>query len=373
MSGKLIEPFSVPARAVPTRLVTSDGTPVEDRCLLDGCENDSISLMALDAVRSAQSAHLLLHWDSQDVGLRQDLSDLYDVDSRSIFLCSGGMDAIRTAFDVFGPIARNVGLCKPDWPGFHYFASRTRKPIKFLDRTDYPYIISAEDVAGFCVSTEVELIILSNPSAVTGRVWHPDEVRAMLLAAPETMFVIDEADSIYPESSSMSLVREVENVVFLGSLSKFLGLSGLRVGFIVVPDRAREAFRNTIDPIGLASVAIMASRAALSDTAYQRTTQRETAENRGRLVDAVAGTPYRVVPGSECFACYLSADETVPDPYESLQNMGIELVPGSLFGLPRGGRLNLRNKRRIDRLVTALRGLADPTDRWSSEARTRTG
>lgn len=71
----LIEPFSVSARAIPTRLVTTTRVAAAtERCLLDGCENDEVSAAALRAVREASADHLLLHWDSQDESLRADLA-----------------------------------------------------------------------------------------------------------------------------------------------------------------------------------------------------------------------------------------------------------------------------------------------------------
>ncbi|MEI2732507.1 MAG: aminotransferase class I/II-fold pyridoxal phosphate-dependent enzyme [Dermatophilaceae bacterium] len=352
----LIEPFSVSARAIPTRLVTTTRVAAAtERCLLDGCENDEVSAAALRAVREASADHLLLHWDSQDESLRADLAQTYGVDTGQVFLTAGAMDAIRTAFDVFGPAASSVGLLEPDWPGFAYFAERSGAQIQTLRRPDFPHQFDVDSVATFCASSEIDLVIVSNPSAVTGRMWHRDEVARLLTAAPDTMFIIDEADAIYPTLSSIALIHEHPNAVFLGSLSKFLGLSGLRIGFIVTPERSRIAFANTIDRIGLASVALVAGRAALADLEYQAQTQRITTANLAMLRAALEGTPFRIAPASECFACYLSADDTIEDPFELLAAEGVDLVPGSLFGLARGGRLNLRSTAKVRTCIDTIK------------------
>lgn len=330
-------------------------------CRLDGCENDRVSPAALDAVRGARPEHLMLRWDAQDPGLRTDLAVMHGVDAGQVFVCAGGTDAVRTAFDVFGPPARTVGLLSPDWPGFRYFAERTGAAVVTLNSTDFPHHFDVHDVAAFCADNDVDVVVVSNPSAVTGRFWHPDEIGELLRAAPGTMFVIDEAGSIYPDKSSARLTNRFDNVVFVGSLSKFLGLSGLRVGFVIAPDSLRPAFKSTVNHVGLASVAIAAGRAAIADAAYQRETQRGTEHNRARLTAALRHSPYFVAEDSESFVCYLTADDSVPDPYDSLKRLGIDLAPGSVFGLSRGGRLNLRSRPRVDQLILALDQLATST------------
>jgi histidinol-phosphate aminotransferase len=362
MSTKtLITPYSGTARAISTRLMTTHNMVAWGRCHLDGCENDRVSPAALDAVRGTRPEHLVLHWDAQDPGLRADLAAMHGVDAGQVFVCAGAIDAIRTAFDVFGPPARTIGLLTPDWPGFRCFADRTGAAVVTLDRMDFPHHADVHDVVTFCADNDVDMAVVSNPSAVTGRRWHPDEVSELLSGAPGTMFVIDEAHSIHPDRSSARLTTRFDNVIVVGSLSNFLGLSGLRVGFVVAPDSLRPAFAAAVDHLGLTSVAIAASRAAIGDVDYQRETRRGTEENLSRLTSALRHGPYFVTADSESLTCYLTADDSVPDPYASLNELGIDLVPGSLFGLSRGGRLNLRSRARVDQLILALDRLATST------------
>ena len=68
----------------------------------------------------------------------------------------------------------------------------------------------------------------------------------------------------------------------------------------------------------------------------------------------MAAGPFRLVDRTRCFAAYLWADPDVEDVPEFLDRHGIDVVPGKVFGLPRGGRVNLADPARIAVLVDAL-------------------
>jgi histidinol-phosphate aminotransferase len=354
--GGLMSPFSVDKIIVPTKLCTLDAQPT-GRCNLARCENNGVSPRALAAIRNPTADMLVNHWEPQDELLRRLVGASHGVRPGQVFLTSGAMGGIRYAFEVFGIKARHIGLLQPEWPGLRYFADRTGAERSILAHREFPFHFEIEDVVRFVRARAVDFMIISNPSACTGQFWERGQVETLLESCPRTMFVLDEADSIYPERSGAPLVDRHRNVVFLESFSKFYGLSGLRIGYPVTRAEYCEAFDNTIDILELTSLAIVAAREAFVDVEYQRATQRGTEENLATLTAALAGGPYRIAPGSECFAAYLYADEPTPDPYVTLAERGVDLVPGAWFGLDRGGRLNLRDPGEVGTMIAALEGI----------------
>jgi histidinol-phosphate aminotransferase len=331
--------------------------PPTERCNLAGCENDRPSPRALAAVQNPSAEVLIDHWAPQDTQLRSDLGLLHGVDAAQVFLTSGAMGAIRYAFEVFGVSAQHIGLLRPDWPGFRYFSDRVRTRISWLERPVFPFQFEVDEMVRFVRDHGIDFVIFSNPSAVTGRFWMRDEIEQLLSTCPQTMFVVDEADTIYPHLSSASLANSHRNVLFLESFSKLFGLSGLRIGYLVTPEEYADVFDWTIDPFELTSLAIIAARESLGDTEYLRTTQREVEENLSKVTAAVERTPYQLAPRSQCFAAYLYGSESVADPWIALREREVDLLPASWFHLDRGGRLNLRNPQSIDKLVATLQQL----------------
>ena len=303
----MITPFSVPEIWVPTQFAVLEAEHSE-RCNLAGCENCRVSPLALEAITRPDPDWLRDHWHAQDETLRAGVGAFHDVPAAQVFLTSGAIGGIRYAFEVFTRPGTSVGLLRPEWPGFLFYAEHNRTRISYLDRPGFPFRFRARDVADFVRREGIEFLILSNPSAVTGFLWEPDEVGELLAACPNTLFVIDEADAIHPELSAAHLVERHGNAVFLNSFSKFYGLSGLRIGYLVAPAAHADHFARTVNPAELTSISIVAARAAFSDTVYQKETQRTVSENLAKLEAAVHASPFTLVEGSRCFAAYLWAD-----------------------------------------------------------------
>jgi histidinol-phosphate/aromatic aminotransferase/cobyric acid decarboxylase-like protein len=349
----MITPFSVPKVWVPTQFQALDAEH-SDRCNLAGCENCRVSPLALQAISTPDPDWLRDHWLAQDDVLRRTLGEFHGVAPGQIFLTSGAIGGIRYPFEIFTRSGTHVGLMRPEWPGFRFYAEHNRTRISYVERLAFPFRFRASDLVDFVRREQVEFVILSNPSAVTGYLWEADEVGELLASCPETLFVIDEADAIYPDLSAAHLVEGHANGVFLGSFSKFYGLSGLRIGYLVAPAAHADHFERTVNPAELASVSIVAAREAFRDTAYQQETQRTVERNLSRLTAAVDASEFQLAGESRCFASYLWGDETVEDPRDALDRAGIDIVADEMFGLERGGRVNLSDPDRIDTLVAAL-------------------
>src|SRR4051794_12067538 len=259
----MIKAFAVPKIWIPTEFQTLDSVP-DSRCKLSGCENSHVSPRALEVIGNPPAALLRDHWNSQDNHLRKDLGELHDVHPDRIFLTSGALNAIGYAFDVFVSSGTRVGILRPDFPGFRHFAEHSQADLHYLDKLEFPFTFRPDDVIGFVRTHRIDFLILSNPSAATGVLWDVDEVTRVLVSCPDTLFVVDEADSIHPDLSAAHLVETHDNCLVLQSFSKFYGLSGLRIGNLITPEVYRAAFSNTINPAELTSVAILAAQAALS-------------------------------------------------------------------------------------------------------------
>ena len=352
-----IEPFSVEKIWVPTDF-TEFGKPKENLVNVAGCENSHTSGIVMKVLQESLGSNpalLIDHWQSQDTTLRKKLAELHDVALEQVYLTAGALAGIQYSFGIFVNENTNVGLLKPDFPGFVYFSKWKKANTHWLKNTEFPFYIGNRDIADFVRKNIVDFLILSNPSAVMGTQKETKEIEDLVKASPNTIFIVDEADSIHPDSSSAHLSKSYNNAIFLGSFSKFYGLSGLRGGYLITPKKFSEHFDRTISPAELTSLAILAATHVLDDKQYQRETQEKVRKNLSSLESACEGIPYRVVPGSRCFASYLWADGGVEDPYQTLQGYGIKILKGSNFGIERGGRVNLSSTENIGKLTGAVK------------------
>jgi len=333
---------SVPLVTLPTAL-REFGKPSEYSVDLGKCENCAVSTLALETIRNPEAGLLRDHWNPQDSVLRQKLAALHGVESDQVFVVSGGMAGIKYAFDVFAQSGTKVGILQPDFPFFRYYAHRVKTDIAELRNSVFPFKHEVEDIIRFVQDGGRDMLIISSPSAATGARKSVSEVEEIVKSLPETMIVVDEADALDAESAA-ELTLRYDNLMILRSFSKFYGLAGLRIGYIVVPAKHTEHFDRMIDILEVTSLAVLAARAVLDDANYQKETQERTAKSRAMMEEACIGTPYQVAPGTSCFACYIWAPEGVEDPRDLLARYGIHIADGQkCFGISRGGRINLSN------------------------------
>src|SRR3989338_8871568 len=183
-----IEPFSVEKIWVPTDF-TEFGKPKENLVNVAGCENSHTSGIVMKVLQESLGSNpalLIDHWQSQDT------------------------------------------------------TKRKKANTHWLKNTEFPFYIGNRDIADFVRKNIVDFLILSNPSAVMGTPKETKEIEDLVKASPNTIFIVDEADSIHPDSSSAHLSKSYNNAIFLGSFSKFYGLSGLRVGYLITPKKFSE-------------------------------------------------------------------------------------------------------------------------------------
>tara|TARA_Y100000310_G_scaffold337126_1_gene423386 strand:- start:127 stop:1206 length:1080 start_codon:yes stop_codon:yes gene_type:complete len=353
------EARSVPPIKLPTDFSEFGTERSKEVIDVAGCENCKVSRQVQEvlseALRSSQ-ALLVDHWQSQDHVLRSKLSQLHNIDENNVFLTAGALGAVDYSFQIFVREGTKVGLLSPDFSGFVHHAQRRNADIHTLKNEQFPHGQSLDDLHRFVSDEELDFLITSNPSAALGTRRPAEEIQELVSSHPQTLFVIDEADAIDTDSVS-SLTNEHENLMILRSFSKFYGLSGLRVGYMVCPQSMREHLKNTINPIELTSVGILAATEVLKDEEYLRATQQRVSANLSMLTEACEGTPFKLVPGSTCFAAYITSDDDAKDPFEYLKSHNIAIAPAQTFGLNRGGRINLSDSDNIQKVADAIQKL----------------
>ncbi|APX22146.1 MAG: putative C-S lyase [Rhodobacteraceae bacterium] len=171
-------------------------------------------------------------------------------------------------------LGNGVALCVDVWtqpddhvvifsPVYHEFAAKVRRAGRTvtecpLKREGDVYQLDLEDAQARLTGKETMLIWCS-PQNPTGRVWSPDELRAVADFAERNgmMLLSDEVhhDLIYPGNRFVAMDVAAPDVrprlVVLTAASKTFNLAGQRVGALIIPDpglrAAMEARINALD------------------------------------------------------------------------------------------------------------------------------
>ncbi|MAG61837.1 hypothetical protein CMI43_03415 [Candidatus Pacearchaeota archaeon] len=327
-----------------------------------GCENKDISKeLRVKLARAIENHPELIwdHWNPQDSNLRKKIAKLHNVSPEQVFITSGAISGIENCMKIFTKEGTNTGLLKPDWSGFVHFAEFHKNKINTLKKENFPFIIDEKDINEFVKEKKIEFMMFANPVPINGHLMEKDKIDWLLNKNPETLFIIDEADTITPNTQGASLATKHENVIFLGSLSKFFGLSGLRIGFLITPKKFSEHFRKTINCLEVSSLAILAGNIILDDFKYQKWTQDNVKESINILREACANTPFEISATPNCFACFIHSDKG--NPFEDLKKFNIKILEAQFFGLPEsvnGGRFNLSDPEKAKLVAQKIREIS---------------
>ncbi len=206
--------------------------------------------------------------------------------------------------------------------------------------------MTLEDVES-ALSPRTKAVVITSPNNPTGTVYAPDEVMAIARSLTERgIYVInDDAYEVFcydgaRHVSPMTVVEPSELLVTLGSLSKTLGMTGWRIGYIAAdPELITQALKvQDATAICAPIVAQVAALAALDQMpAYPQSMIEELDERRDLLqsvVDETSALHWHRTDGA-LFAL-VRADSARGDrrelESELLERAHVLTVPGRAFG-----------------------------------------
>ena len=123
-----------------------------------------------------------------------------------------------------------------------------------------------------------------------------------LLAETDALVVVDEAYAEFSDYSVVGLVPTWPRLVIIRSCSKYFGLAGLRVGYLVGDPALVDRIERVRLPFNVSRIATTALEAVIKKRAWFHTTSRRIVADRERLKTAIAArTRCRVLPSDANF------------------------------------------------------------------------
>jgi len=200
-------------------------------------------------------------------------------------------------------------------------------------------------------------ILIPNPNAPTGMLLPLDGVRLLLQRNPDAVVVIDEAYVDFGGQSAVRLIPEFENLLVVQTLSKSRSLAGLRVGVAMGCAQLIEGLervKNSFNSYPLDILAQRAALAALDDEAYFLESNQRVIASRERLVAALQGMGFEVLPSAANFVMVSHALRAAADLFAALREKGIIV---RYFHQPRIDnhlRITVGTDEQCDELLSAL-------------------
>lgn len=213
-----------------------------------------------------------------------------------------------------------------------------------------------------------EAVLLTHPGSPGGGLLD-DDVRSWILDRSRAgqLFVIDEVFIDFCEEESFKkYVDDSANLVLIRSLTKFYGLPGLRMGYIIAPPRVVQAVRHLVPPWSVNTLAQISGAYCVKQDEYRLETLALVTSERNRVAGELAGMKgLRVFPGVANYLL-IELDERLPAAHVLRQDVFdaeriVIRTCSSFDGLDeRHFRIAIRLPEQNDRLLNALR-------KWTEE------
>lgn len=296
------------------------------------------------------------------------------LDASRVYVVTGAQQGLHLAMSLTLDAGDEVLVPDPGYPTFTMTASLVHAvPVRYRLRPEDGFAPRVADLAAL-VTPATRAIVLNSPSNPLGAVFDPPTVRALMdFAVEHDLWVI--SDECY-EAFTYDGVEHVSplrydtdhRVIVSHTLSKTYGLTGLRIGALVVPpgtatriDPVMEAVVSCVNP----AVQHAAVAALTGPQQYIDTVRAHYRVNRDTAQRLLAARGYPFLPATGAF--YLWVDVSAVSGgdvrawcHRLLAEHRVALAPGTAFGPSGEGWARVALCGSTDALVEGLSRLPAP-------------
>jgi histidinol-phosphate aminotransferase len=328
--------------------------------------------------------------DNRALDLTASLAATHGVDPGEVLAGNGSVDLIWRLADVYLQPDDAALVVGPTFGEYEAVAQRQgAEVVVFRALAEEGFQPRIAELQATLRATRPRLVFVCNPNNPTGQALGLRDLEALLGACGETLLVVDEAyidfvdggafdklrtgafdklgtgstiGAIGATTPSVSdprsviqsalALRDDPRVVVLRSLTKNMGLAGLRLGYAVAASRVIETLRRAQPPWSVNAFAQAAGLAALGDWEHAVAGRRAAQAAKSYLVDGLTRLGLICLPS--CVNFWLVEVGDAAELRRRLLLRGILVRDCASFGLPRHIRLAARPLPECERLLQAL-------------------
>ncbi len=258
---------------------------------------------------------------------------------RGLLVTAGSKIAIAIAMLAILDPGDELVLQEPAWLSYPEQAHICGATTRFI-----PHDVAFDAIPSF-FGPRTRLFILNNPNNPAGRVYSGDELRALYRVCRErgVWLLTDEAYSDFVVDGTFTSLAEVapdgEGAVVVNSLSKNLGISGWRIGYLISsPAFVEAALALNQHLVTCAPSILQHYLARYFDRLVEVTLPqaRAVGEKRARIAAVLDRLGLRAMHGSSTFYFFVDIGDYPGTSFDFavtlLLDRGVAVVPGSAYG-----------------------------------------
>ncbi|MGD9986126.1 histidinol-phosphate transaminase [Pseudonocardia sp.] len=293
-------PYGAPQLDVPVRLNTNENPYPPPQALVDD----------VTAAVAAAAADLHRYPDRDAVGLRADLAAYLSgrtgvaLTAANVWAANGSNEILQQILQTFGGPGRHAVGFEPSYSMHPIIASGTQTEWVPAPR-DATFGVDIAAARTLLAGRAPDITFLTSPNNPTGQSLDPDEVAALVDAAPGIV-VVDEAYAEF--SAHPSAIRLLDThgdkLIVSRTMSKAFAFAGGRLGYLAAAPAVVDALQLVRLPYHLSVLSQAAARAALRHADATLASVALLSAERDRVMAALAAAGFAVVPSDANFVLF---------------------------------------------------------------------
>ncbi len=205
----------------------------------------------------------------------QAASRYYEVEPGQLVLGNGSSELIDKLMQAYGEPGSAVLISEKSFPLYALCAQVHRLHVHKASMGKDLRVNIKEMLSVLQKNKNIRLVFISNPNNPTGSYITHAEVEELLSACrdKDMLVVLDEAYQEFVRAKdfphSLSLLKEYPNLVLLRSMSKVMGLAGLRAGVMLAHPSIVKSMKKVICPFNVNILALRAMLYCFSDKGFK--------------------------------------------------------------------------------------------------------
>jgi len=249
------------------------------------------------ALRNADAGDLAFYPDPRRTA--GETAAFHGVRPENVLLTNGADEAIHAAVRALVPAGGKILLPVPSFSVYEEAARLRGARIETaLYGPDLAFPLA--EVIGK-ISAGIRLIVVVTPNNPTGTVVKRPDLKKILIEAGTIPVVVDETYAMFAGLRHGGMLRRHPNLIVIGSFSKFFGLAGLRLGYVLAAPENVRKLDAVLPEYPVNAVALLAAAAAMKDRPYHQKVRREAAAQKAYLSRGLSRLGVQVFPGGANF------------------------------------------------------------------------
>ncbi len=288
------------------------------------------------------------------VEAKRELAGFFGVPEDRMLFTNGTDEAIQVLVNTYVDDEDEVIILAPSYAMYRFYAEVAGARIREIPyrREDLSFPI---DELLLAIEPGTRAILIANPNNPTGTGIDIHGIERMLDRAPDAAVLIDEAYFEFSGITVLPLIASRPNLFVSRTFSKVFGMAAMRFGCLFSQASNVAYMHKAQSPYSVNTLATLAARAAIRDTAYIRGYMDEVLAARTLAYEGLHNLGVRTYASQANFILFDAGERAIPI-RDELRRRGV-LIRDRSYEIPGCVRVTIGTRAQIERFLEELRSI----------------